>query len=840
MESQKIAFSAMFISVICFLSIGFLDHYPTIQQEANVPGLQWVYSFLKRFGPLERPYFNRLFLLLTVIGAVMCYYPKKVPGKTISKGLFLWCLGVGLLLLSQSLIASERPIIIVTIACYFLGFVLSLWGTLHLFQVVPYEPLSEIDPFNVENETFQQMEQRIDTPYSVNIPYDYYHKGLLRRGWINFINLFRGLLVVGTPGSGKSFAVIEEILEQLIQKKFTLLLYDFKFDTLSTIAYNYWLREKQTYGKENQTAPYSKFYVLNFDNVEQSHRCNPLDPYLLKSQMDASDAATVIMKNLNKEWIKRNDFFSRSAISFVSGLIWYLKRKSEEYGKNICTLPHVIILSTVNIEYLLSIMLEDIEVRNLMIPFKDALEREAGQQLAGQTASAQISLSMLANKEIFYVMTGNDFQLDINNPEQPKIVCIQNNPNRSEIYAAPIGLYINKTLQLINRPGCRPCGLLLDELPTVFIMGLRKIIDTGRSHLVATVLGIQSISQLIADYGRELADVIFDNCANIFSGAAKGETARRISEIFGRIHQSKKAHTLSKQDTTMNISSEMMDLLPKSKISGMSTGYFGGMVADTFEHPIPQKLCYGLLRPNLASKRVQKKYALPAIRTFVPEDFEEQLQQRIQDLEDLQFYNVLYRLDWHISDYYGFYHDHIPTIAANSYISEIEQWDFINLVKDYGLFDYRTELSHCIQDNPKEDHLLKTVLKSLIARYIKNKEKNRVLDANFHSILEDVEELVQKEYVKNHGTSPSSGVFDTEKVVGMDHNTKENQSSTEPSGNTDTHLNPEELLDRYTGKQEKPTFGDRKPKLKEDLFVFGSLLQASEPYSSYPVEIVET
>ena len=167
-------------------------------------------------------------------------------------------------------------------------------------------------------------------------------------------------------------------------------------------------------------------------------------------------------------------------------------------------------------------MLGDIEVRNLMIPFKDALEREAGQQLSGQTASAQISLSMLATKEIFYVMTGNDFQLDINNPKKPLIVCIQNNPDRSEIYAAPIGLYINKILQVVNKPGCRPLGLILDELPTVFIMGLRKIIDTGRSHFIATVAGVQSITQLIADYGKDLADVIFDNCSNVFSGAAKG------------------------------------------------------------------------------------------------------------------------------------------------------------------------------------------------------------------------------------------------------------------------------------------------------------------------------
>ena len=192
--------------------------------------------------------------------------------------------------------------------------------------------------------------------------------------------------------------------------------------------------------------------MISFDDIERSNRCNPIDPYLMQNQSDAADAATVIMKNLNKDWIKRSDFFAKSAISFVSGLIWYLKKKSEELGKNICTLPHAITLSMVSIEYLLEIMMQDLEVRTLMIPFKDAMERQAGQQLAGQTASAQISLSMLANKEIYYIMTGNDFRLDINNPKKPKIVCIQNNPDRSEIYAAPIGLYINKICRWPTSP----------------------------------------------------------------------------------------------------------------------------------------------------------------------------------------------------------------------------------------------------------------------------------------------------------------------------------------------------------------------------------------------------
>ncbi len=824
------AFSAMLISTALFMAIGFMDYYALVRYHQWDNTLtQIVYRFFTKFELLRRPYYGKLLLLMLITGSVLLYNPKKKEGKSLGQGLFLYIMGSSLLFLPDVFNYTTVITAWSSLGIYFLGFVFTLSGAVHLFQVMNFTNAATKDPFNDENETFLQTEKRIETPYSVNIPYEYRYKGKIRQGWINFVNLFRALLIVGTPGSGKSFALIEEIIEQLTNKLFTLLVYDFKFDTLSKITYNYWLRKKeQLKHNPEKLALLPEFYVICFDNVEKSHRCNPINPYLLKSQTDASDAATIIMKNLNREWIKRNDFFSKSAISFVSGLIWYLKKKSEEKGINICTLPHVIILSTVNIEYLLQIMLEDIEVRSLMIPFKDALDREAVQQLAGQTASAQISLSMLANKEIFYIMTGNDFQLDLNNSKKPKILCIQNNPDRSEIYSAPIGLYINKILQVVNKPGGRPLGLILDELPTIFIMGLRKIIDTGRSHYVATVLGIQSISQLIADYGKELAEVIFDNCSNVFSGAAKGETARRISEIFGKIHQEKHAKTISRNDTTTNISTAMLEILPKSKITGMSTGHFGGIVADTFENQIKNKLCYGLVKPNMESKKIQGKFDFPIINDFKLPDHDEQMSEKIKSLGELDFYDRIAQLDCGQVDYIDFYNGYINDFAGKHYGEQEERDGFMALVRELKLFDHLQIIKE-IKNGGKPNQDLEHFVSGLVDRMLVQQEIDRILNDNFLDVINDVDTLVRDEYYELTGEHLESAIFDKDKV----------------GDEVDEAIDQErELSYHYVhqlegdGSEEKATF-ERNDTIGDERLFVNDNDDDNTYYSSYPVEEIQ-
>jgi len=757
-------------------------------------------------------------------------------------------LGVSFLFFCDYLKFLSPQYYLISTAFYILGFLFTISGSNHLFQILSFTNLSKEDPFNDKNETFLQMEEKIDTPHSVNIPYEYQYKGKMRKGWINFVNLFRALLIIGTPGSGKSFALFEEIIEQFINKLFTLIIYDFNIDTLTRIAYNYWRRKKEDLEKNNPELLHllPAFYVVTFDSPEYSNQCNPINPYLMKTQIDAANASTILMKNLNREWIKHNDFFSRSAISFVSGLIWYLKRKAEETGTNICTLPHVIILSTVNIEYLLDILLRDMEVRNLMIPFKDALEREAGQQLAGQTASAQISLSMLATKEIFYVMTGNDFQLDVNNPSRPKIVCVQNNPDRSEVYAAPIGLIINKTLQVINKPGCRPVGIILDELPTIFLMGLRKTIDTGRKHLNATVIGIQSVTQLIVDYGKELADVIFDNCANVFSGAAKGETARRISEIFGKIHQEKTAKTISNNDTTTNISTQMMDLLPKSKITSMSTGHFGGIIADTFENSIKQKLCYGLLKPNMESKKIQNKYKTPLVRDFKTSNHNELVEKELTLMENLNFYDILFKIDFNQNDYIDFYHSYLESFAKENFDNLLKKEQFIKLVKELRLFEHLVLIEEMITGGRGKKELkpkseIKNYIKNLIERNLINKEIDKVLNTTFNDVLKDIDSLVNNEYYTYNGEYPEFTIYDPEKITNeIETSLESNKDIAQNFIDEYNKMSTEGLLNKFNITEEKATF---EKSLDSDNEITQALdeedLFDEVPFSSYKIENID-
>ncbi|MCM4162806.1 MULTISPECIES: type IV secretory system conjugative DNA transfer family protein [unclassified Arenibacter] len=838
MNDKNLAFSAMLLSVTFFAIIGFISYYPIVQYlECDSQLSQIIHDFLIRFKPLQEPLPGRTMLLMFILGSVMLYNPRKKEGKSFLTGLTYFGIGCVLLFITGYFKPSQISLLWYSLILYNIGFLFSVSGSVHLFQVMDFVNDAEDDPFNDRNETFQQMEERIDTEYSVNIPYEYHYQGQLRKGWINFVNLFRALLVIGTPGSGKSFALIEEIIEQMIEKNFTLLIYDFKFDTLSKVAYNYWRRKKERTYDVQEKSKLPEFYTLSFDNIEKSHRCNPIDPYLMRNQTDAADAATIIMKNLNKDWIKRSDFFSKSAISFVSGLIWYLKKKSEETGENICTLPHVITLSTINIEYLLEIMMREVEVRSLMIPFKDAMERQAGQQLAGQTASAQISLSMLASKEIYYIMTGNDFRLDINNPQKPKIVCIQNNPDRSEIYAAPIGLYINKVLQVVNKPGCRPLGLILDELPTVFIMGLRKIIDTGRSHYVATVLGIQSITQLIADYGRELAEVIFDNCSNVFSGAAKGETARRISEIFGRIHQGKKNRAISNNDTTVNFSTILSELLPKSKITSMSTGHFGGIVADTFENPIEQKLCFGLLKPNMESKKIQGRYEMPVHTRFKSENHQELVESKMRLIQSLDFFHVVRNLDFGQTNYLEFYTTYIKKFAADQYENYIKQMQFVPLAYELKLFDHLQKLEELTKDDSGSTAYIEPYITSLVDRMYIDQEIDRILDANFLKVINDINELVEREYVHCTGNKPKLAIFDEHKigdkiaaslekdeVIAKDFMKKYRSKSSR------------ELADAFRRQYESPTFEKVSAVNQTDVFT-DSLESLETLLSSYPIEM---
>jgi YWFCY protein/Type IV secretion-system coupling protein DNA-binding domain len=450
------------------------------------------------------------------------------------------------------------------------GFLLILNGGAQLSRLIKLQLGKDI--FNELNETFPQEERLIKNEYSVNLPAHYNLKGKPRKSWINIINPFRALLVIGSPGSGKSYFVIQHVIKQHISKGFTMLVYDFKYPDLSLIAFNT-LKEYQC---SYLNTPL--FYQINFDNPTSNNRCNPLDPDTMIDITDATESSRSILLGLNREWItQQGDFFVESPINFVTAIIWFLKKYN---GGLYCTLPHVIELMQVGYEELFPVLRTEPEIEVLINPFISAYQNDAMGQLEGQIASAKIGMARLSSPQLYWILAGNDFHLDINNPKSPKILCLANNPQKQQTFGPVLSLYVTRLVKLINQKNKLKCSLVFDEFPTIFFNGIDNLIATARSNKVATCLGMQDFSQLKKDYGHDQASVIMNIAGNIISGQVMGETSKLLAERFGKIMQIKESISLNRNDTSVSKSGQMDYAIPQSKIASLSSGEFVGMVAD--------------------------------------------------------------------------------------------------------------------------------------------------------------------------------------------------------------------------------------------------------------------
>ena len=469
-----------------------------------------------------------------------------------------------------------------------IGFMLILAGGNLLSRLIRINLSNDV--FNSLNETFPQEERLLANEYSINLPARYNLKGRIRKSWINIINPFRGLLVIGSPGAGKSWFVIQHVIKQHIEKGFAMFVYDFKYDDLSKIAYN-WLQQNQHKYKVRPS-----FYVINFDNLSVSHRCNPLDPNTMNDITDATESARTILLGLNREWInKQGDFFVESPINFVTAIIWFLKKYE---GGKFCTLPHVIELMQAQYDELFPVLNTEPEIEVLVNPFITAYQNDAMEQLEGQVASAKIGMARLASPQLYWVLSGNDFTLDINNPKDPKIVCVGNNPEKQQIYGAVLSLYISRLIRLVNRKGMLKCSLIFDEFPTIYFNNMDSLIATARSNKVATTLAMQDFSQLKKDYGREQADVIVNITGNIISGQVMGDTAKTLSERFGKIMQDRQSVSVNRTDTSLSHSRQLDSAIPASKIAALSSGEFVGLVADNPDEKIKLKMFHAEIINN--------------------------------------------------------------------------------------------------------------------------------------------------------------------------------------------------------------------------------------------------
>ena len=582
-------------------------------------------NFQRTTGLFSSILWTKLFCVVFL--GLSCLGTKGVKEEKITWAMIYSALAVGFVLFILNWWLLVLPISAVGAASLYifslsLGYICLLMAGVWMSRLLKNNLMDDV--FNMENESFMQETRLMQNEYSVNLPTRFYYKKKWNKGWINIVNPFRASMVLGTPGSGKSYAIVNNYIKQQIEKGFAMYIYDYKFPDLSEIAYNHLLHHLDAYEVKPQ------FFVINFDDPRKSHRCNPINPSFMTDISDAYESAYTIMLNLNRSWIqKQGDFFVESPIILLAAIIWFLK--IYENGKY-CTFPHAIEFLNRPYAQIFPILTAYDELANYLSPFMDAWEGGAQDQLQGQIASAKIPLSRMISPALYWVMTGDDFSLDINNPREPKVLVVGNNPDRQNIYSAALGLYNSRIVKLINKKKQLKSSVIIDELPTIYFRGLDNLIATARSNKVAVCLGFQDFSQLTRDYGDKESKVIQNTVGNVFSGQVVGETAKTLSERFGKVLQQRQSMTINRNDKSTSISTQLDSLIPASKISNLTQGMFVGAVSDNFDERIDQKIFHAEIVVDSAKVSAEMKayQPIPIIAEFQNEDGSDYLRETIE------------------------------------------------------------------------------------------------------------------------------------------------------------------------------------------------------------------
>jgi hypothetical protein len=430
------------------------------------------------------------------------------------------------------------------------------------------------DKWNTEAESFMQPILRVDTPHSVNIPMLFYFKGKVRGGWINITNVFRGTIVIGTPGSGKSFSIVNTFIRQLIAKEFAVCLYDFKFPDLGHIAYYHYLLAKQQ-GKLKEFA----FHVLNLDDVEKSRRINPWRAEYIRSLADAAETAEALVQALKKgdKAAGSDQFFTQSAINFLASSIYFLSKYD---GGKYSSFPHVLALLNRSYEEIFNTLISEPELRPLLSPFMTAYHAKAFDQLEGQIGTLKIFISRLATKETYWVFNGDDFDLKISDKAHPGILVLANDPNTQNINSACYSIVINRLTKLINTKGNLPSALIIDEVPTLFVNKVENLIATARSNKVAVLMGLQELPQFNQQYGKETAATITSVIGNVLSGSVRNkETLEWLERLFGKSKQIGEGLSIDRSKTSTSLNEKLEVLIPAGKIASLNAGEMVGVLA---------------------------------------------------------------------------------------------------------------------------------------------------------------------------------------------------------------------------------------------------------------------
>ena len=484
------------------------------------------------------------------------------------------------------------------------------------------------DRFNFENESFEQCTELVENKYSVNIPMRYYYKGKFRKGWVNIVNPFRGTWVVGTPGSGKTFSIIEPFIRQHSAKGFAMVAYDYKFPTLATKLY-YHYKKNQKLGNLPKGC---KFNIINFVDVEYSRRVNPIQLKYINNLAAASETAETLLESLQKGKKEggggSDQFFQTSAVNFLAACIYFFCNWGKEpYDKdgNMLTaekvqdkqtkrmiptgrvfnsageevepaywlgrysdMPHILSFLNESYQTIFEVLETDNEVAPLLGPFQTALKNKAMEQLEGMIGTLRVYTSRLATKESYWIFhkDGDDFDLKVSDPKNPSYLLIANDPEMESIIGALNALILNRLVTRVNTGQGKniPVSIIVDELPTLYFHKIDRLIGTARSNKVSVTLGFQELPQLEADYGKVGMQKIITTVGNVVSGSARAkETLEWLSsDIFGKVVQLKKGVTIDRDKTSINLNENLDSLVPASKISDMPTGWICGQTARDF------------------------------------------------------------------------------------------------------------------------------------------------------------------------------------------------------------------------------------------------------------------
>lgn len=589
-KSNKIPlFGWLLIVLILLVNISFANK---MAFEALIG--QFGLNAVKRFYTAFKVIISQNHLIVTLfylIGTLMTTYVANVGGvkntsesfknKVVGIGIFtmlLSCLTslfldftIAFLVYVPSIIAST--ICIVLFRRYLKSIGYSIWG----FGGSNITTYAKFNPFKKDTNIFNRLIDGVETN-EIYTKEGFSIEASEPSGWINFPQIYRHFFLLGGPGAGKTASVLKLFLRNaIVNLQQSVFCYDYKSPELTNYVYNLWIEAKQKYGEAYKV----KFFTLNFTDVLKSHRHNPLDPAYITKTADATQMTEVLYKNLVQTGGQKsggNPYFDNSAKAYITSAIWFLRKMGFIYNHNYSNLASLLyLINSSHSDKAIYALAYDTELTAYMAGFLEHIEKANFETLASQISSAQMALIKLNDKPLLYLTYENDFGVDMNNPNEPKIICISNQGDYDEVYGPIVGLFSTNLFRICNLPNKLPSAVVFDEIPTVYLPTIDKLLNTGRSNKISVMLAAQAFSQFKEKYGAEKAENVRAGCLNALYGNIKEkESPEYVSKMMGKGEITKRSSSVS-ENTSQSYQGQFEDIIQPSEVMTLPQGAFAGI-----------------------------------------------------------------------------------------------------------------------------------------------------------------------------------------------------------------------------------------------------------------------